>query len=483
MGARILKIGGEVAGFPERLEALRRLVEGAEGDSAYIGIVTSAPARNGLRATPLLLMYVNLVLLRSPNAGIKNKDFDGINKEHGPFTFTRDTLWTLIENLYSAAFRGLLDPERVLLVLSRQRAQIDAKLEASLPGSEAFAVGSGECMMTELLHRWLGYPILSAYETIEVGADGIPDWRSCQANVRNVFARLKRGIPFVMAGFVGVDRVGSVPDAQPLHRLLPFGGTDVTAAIVACALDQVGVLEVRKAVQGVFTGDPELLRRYGIQPRTIGTMWHRVLREAGAQPLHADAISAVHRLKPGLKIHIASCDELEAPGTWIVPKGDAEGSVVTLMNGVTGLTAVNLVKDGFDVAAGGLELICATVAAYGLSISDVATGRDAVMVSVHGEDLLEDSSRRLLFERAIRKRFAPEKFGIEGGLSIILVTGERLSAGNVDILGRVFGALGRAGIASVHHMDVGGSRVGFVVGVATQDYERAYVAIHQELFG
>ncbi len=463
----VIKLGGTTAGNPARLAEVKQLVKSGDDGVKRIGVITSAPAVGLLRATELLKVLANLSTKKRPESGVRANCFAYFQ---GMICAEIDenSIWSLVEALYVGAFKGHLSEKSVQNVMQRHFERITSqKVEYDQWCAEI--VGSGEIMMAELLSEFLGLRLIDAYACTRVGHDGHVDWRSTRTRARE----LHNGEPFVMAGF-------AASDSKEQIRTLPSGGTDITAALIACALPDVSMLEVWKEVDGVLRGDPRILELSGLKPELIDRTVHRAVREVGAQPLHADALRIVRRHKPELSVRVCNVDKPDAPGTWIVPQNGVGGETVTMMDGKTGMTALNVGFEGFNQATGALARITAHFQTLNIPIEHVATGIDSVMFTIPTQELPREERR--ILEAAIRREDRDVEFRISDGLAVICVVGETLGANNVTVLADIFCALRDAGISAVRHVDVGGSSFGIVIGLHEDDYKTGYVAIYNALF-
>lgn len=519
----LMKTGGSTVGNPTRLQNIRRL----SNRRACVGVVTSAVAVEDLRETEILTMLMNILFDRPLSLGVKDASYKAVMQHIGfndPDDVSVEDLWLLTHYVHEHAFGGLLDQAKIDTILATEFQRItnsafDMRERWSQlrqgPGREAYSspnvsaenlaggqlladyfghssidpseevhgwliVGAGEVMAGKLLAEYLGVPFIDPYAVTRINRDGTIDYNGTRTAFRQKLAELG-GSKFVGAGFAGTDAETGV-----LPSVLERGGTDITAAVYACAHPDVGVIEVRKDVNGIYRADPRILKRHGIKFDQIGITDPRAIREAGAQPLHADALSYVRRYDPSLEVNICSSDNLDLPGTRIVQQNGGTCDVLTMMEGSQKYTAVNVAYDGLNRAVGPIHQMAGHFTTLGIPIDHVATGVDSIMFAVRTSEL--EPRYKDILERAIRtdaeksREAANFEFRISGGLAFINIVGEKLGSNNVEVLAKIFVILHMHHIPCVRAVDVGGSSFGIVIGIDEEYYEKAFVVIYKALF-
>lgn len=145
-----------------------------------------------------------------------------------------------------------------------------------------YAVSRGEYIGAYLLAELLGYEFADAKEYVKLTLDGKIDFDSVKAHVKSM------GMPCVIPGFYGKMPNGKV-------KLLPRGGSDISAAAIASALDA----EYRKwtNVDGVFDG-------HGSVIETMSYDEAELLCSFGATVLQSEAVPLIKRT--GVKLTIGN---------------------------------------------------------------------------------------------------------------------------------------------------------------------------------
>ena len=182
------------------------------------------------------------------------------------------------------------------------------QLYNSLFGSADLAASRGEYLSARLMAEVLGYEFCDAASWLRFGHDGCVDFAASRALLREKAA----GKRVVIPGFYGLDHQGKV-------KVFSRGGSDVTGAIAAAALD-ADLYENHTDVDGGYSADPRLTDLAA----PVGALSYsqlQFLTAAGMQVLHPDAVEPVARQEIPLRICSAARPHL--PGTVISSKGTA----------------------------------------------------------------------------------------------------------------------------------------------------------------
>jgi len=114
----------------------------------------------------------------------------------------------------------------------------------------------------------------------------------------------------------------------------------------------------------------------------------------------------------------------------------------------------------------------------GVSFEQCPSSIDSVSVIIEDDKLggLDD----VLLEQ-INRQLEPDSISIEKDLALVAVVGEGMVR-TVGISGKIFGALGRAGI-NVRVINQGASEMNIIIGVSGADYETTVRTIYQAFIG
>jgi aspartate kinase len=304
--------------------------------------------------------------------------------------------------------------------------------------------------------------------TDEVFQGASPDMAATQARVE---ARL---LPLCAAGQVPVVTgfIGATPEG--VVTTLGRGGSDFSAAILGVALgaDEVWIWT---DVDGVMTADPRIVPN----ARTLPDLMFREMSELafyGAKVLHPKTIRPVIERK--IALWVKNTFNPAHPGTRILPDNGVTHGVVRAVTAFKGQQLVTVEGRGMLGVPGIAARTFAAVARTGTSIAMIsqASSEQSICFSVPQESVaavthaLEDEFHRELARRDVDRISASEEFAIV----TVVGAGMRHTPG---IAGRVFGALGAAGV-NVIAIAQGSSECNISLMVAAAEANAAMRAIH-----
>lgn len=280
---------------------------------------------------------------------------------------------------------------------------------------------------------------------------------------------LNQGIVPVVTGFIGATP-GGVPTT------LGRGGSDYSATILGAALGAQETV-IWTDVDGVMTADPRLVPA----ARTLPEISYNEAAELayfGAKVLHPNTLRPV--TAAGVPVWIRNSFAPEKPGTKISAKG------VSASGGVKALTAirdVTLVTVGGPGIVGRPDVLARSFAATAETRTSVllvsqSSSQNDICFAIPSPD-----QKRTL--EALRNAFAPEiaEQTVEhvtgnSNIAIVAVVGENMR-GIPGIAGRVFGALGRAGV-NIIAIAQGSSEYNISLIIEVSAMQRAVAALHAE---
>ena len=275
------------------------------------------------------------------------------------------------------------------------------------------------------------------------------------------------GIP-VITGFVGATADGVV-------TTLGRGGSDYSGAILGAALaaDEVWIYT---DVDGVMTGDPRVVS--GVT--TLETLSYREMSELayfGAKVLHPKTV--LPALERGIPIRIKNTFNPSHRGTLVLGKSDGTDRQ---LKGVTAIRAQSLITiegRGMLGVPGIAARAFGGVARTGTSISMIsqASSEQSIcfLVSAAAAPLVVDALRRE-FAHELDRRDIEAIWSLDQ-VVIVTVVGGAIKQ-TPGVAGRVFGAVGTAGI-NVVAIAMGSSECSISLVVDTADADRAVQALHQ----
>ena len=226
-----------------------------------------------------------------------------------------------------------------------QTEELDALAAHLGPGvQEDWLLSRGEYLTAKLLAELLGFRFVDAAAWLRFDEAGRVDLAAAARALR----ACAEGRPVVLPGFYGAMPDGTI-------RTFPRGGSDITGAIAAAAL-QADLYENWTDVPGVLSADPALTQA----ARPLRQMRYdqlELLSALGAQVLHESAVAPIR--EAGVPLVIRSTVLPDMPGTYIAadsvwdardpsacfavrPRG-AKGSLYRALPGADSFTVIGAV--------------------------------------------------------------------------------------------------------------------------------------------
>ena len=339
--------------------------------------------------------------------------------------------------------------------LEGEFAALRAKMDKGISQDEL--VSRGEYFAARLMADFLGFHFVDAAEWLVFNLDGSVNEEQSYQNLRCAAAGRKIVIP----GFYGAMPDGTV-------KTFSRGGSDITGALAAAALD-AGVYENWTDVSGFLMADPKIVK----DPLPIERITYGELRELsyiGAQVLHEGTIFPVR--KKGIPLNVRNTNQPDHPGTIIKENFDDEGEqAYGLITGIAGrknYTAISITKVGLTSEVGLLRHLLEIVAKYNVSVEYLPSGIDYVSLVVEAEDV-QACLYQLLGE--LEREIRPDSIQVVENLAVLAAVGRRM-AFTPGISGKIFGALGAAGI-NVRMIMQGLAELNMLIGVENKDFDNA----------
>ena len=280
---------------------------------------------------------------------------------------------------------------------------------------------------------------------------------------------LVKGTVPVVTGFIGATGDGVI-------TTLGRGASDYTAGILAAVLDADQCL-IYTDVSGVMSADPRTVK----DARPLPMLSYAEMAELayfGAKILHPRAV--LPALEKRIPVRILNTFAPADHGTTISGSAVLDGSVVKATTSLGGLGLVTVQGVGMSGVPGFAARVFDTCAAENVSVLMISqsSSENSICLVVP-----EDASGRLrtaleLMFRAELQRHDVERVSVEAPVAIVAAVGEGMR-GAPGVAGRVFGALGRAGV-NVMAIAQGSSELNISLVVAERDRDGAVLAIHGE---
>ena len=327
--------------------------------------------------------------------------------------------------------------------------------------SRSFVASRGEYLCARLFALWMKLPFVDATDLMVFDEDG----KLNQARtLRQVRAVLSDTFTAVIPGFYGADSRG---DIHTFSR----GGSDVTGALVAAALD-ADLYENWTDVTGFRSADPRIIP----DASYISSLTYRELRELsymGASVIHEEAVFPVRNA--GIPTSIRNTINPHHPGTLIVPCLRQIGKLpaVTGIAGKRGFTTIILEKMNMNDEVGFGRKVLSVLETHRINFEHLPTGIDALCIMVNSESL---NSKKAQVLEEIESAVHPDAISIQEGIALVACVGTGLFKLHGTIA-RLFTAVAEQGI-TIRTMFQAPSELSIIIGVDEQHLETAIQAIY-----
>ncbi len=281
--------------------------------------------------------------------------------------------------------------------------------------------------------------------------------------------------PYLASGRVPVVTgfIGATPDG--LTTTLGRGGSDYSASILAVALGAKEVW-IWTDVDGVMTADPRLVP----EARTIPVLSYREVAEMayfGAKVLHPKSIQPA--IQHGIGLRVCNTFNPANPGTRLVSERETNGhGTIKAVAAIRGLQLITLSGTGMLGVPGVAGRIFSAAATTGISVPLIIelTSEQAICFPVPKERSAEVIRALYNHLADVFQRGDIERADTSAEVDIITVISPALRSTS-GVAGRIFGALGEAGI-NVLGISFGASDVSINLIVGAQDTQHAIERLH-----
>ena len=325
-------------------------------------------------------------------------------------------------------------------------------------------VSRGEYFSAKLMAAYLGYNFVDAADWVKFNMDGTVNTELSYDAFRDAAA----GQGVVTPGFYGSMPGGHI-------KTFSRGGSDITGAYAAAALD-ADVYENWTDVSGILMADPRIVD----DPMTIPQVTYDELRElsySGAQVLHEGTIFPVR--EKGIPVNIRNTNAPDHPGTIIQEDFEktelVEDRFITGISGKKDFSIVHLSKRGLSNEVGLLRRILTIYERHNVSVVYVPNGIDSVSVVVETDDI-EPVLYTILAE--IQQEIQPDTLTVFDELAVVTAVG-RYMARTPGISGKLFGALGKAGI-NIRFITQSPDELNIIFGVENKDFKRSIQVLYDK---
>jgi aspartate kinase len=287
--------------------------------------------------------------------------------------------------------------------------------------------------------------------------------RIIEIRPKRILEALEAGNVVIIAGFQGLS---SAYEITTLGR----GGSDLTAVAMAAAVG-AEVCEIYTDVGGVMTADPRVVPEARLIER-IGYDDMLELAAAGAKVLQSRSVELARR--SGLRLHVRSSFDDEAPGTWVQEVDDDMEDVL--------ISGVALETDEAKVTFDGVPDTPGVAAALFKAVASVGVSVDMIVQNVSHEgatDLsftapIADVSSLESTIGGIAQQVQARDWSVDDGVAKVSLVGAGMKS-QPGVAADMFDALATEGI-NIEMISTSPIRISCVVRKA--DAERALRVVH-----
>ena len=422
---KVLKFGGSSMADAGQYRKVREIVE---SDPARRVVVVSAAGKrrsDDTKITDLLyLCYAHL------QYGVSGED-----------------IYQMIVDRYCS----ICDELGLKTDLEGEFAALRQKMASGISQDEL--VSRGEYFSALLMAEYLGFDFIDASRWLYFHYDGTIDQGKSYATLRT----LAKDRNVVIPGFYGL-----MPDGK--IRTLTRGGSDITGALAAAALD-ADVYENWTDVSGILMADPRIVDH----PKTIDRATYSELRQlsySGAQVLHEMTVFPVR--EKNIPLNIRNTNEPNHPGTLISDDFIEPRNTQRFITGIAGkcdFSIITISKKGLSGSTGTLRTILGVIEKNSVSICYTPSGIDCVSLAMPTEKL---SPHLYTIVDEIRSEVKPDSIKVTDNIAIVAVVGRKM-AFRAGTSGKIFAALGQHGI-NIRMITQGPEELNIIIGVDNKDY-------------
>lgn len=319
-------------------------------------------------------------------------------------------------------------------------------------------VSRGEYLNAKLMAEYLGYTFIDSKDWLCFSYDGKVDFDKSYAALKQLFSTEKK---VVLPGFYG-----ALPDGE--IKTFTRGGSDVTGAIAAAALD-ADAYENWTDVSGILMADPRIVEN----PRPIEQVTFSELRELsymGADVLHEETVFPVRQ--KNIPLYIKNTNDPSARGTLILEEfeRESEEDKKRFVTGITGrkhYSIITLSKARMNKEPGFIRHALKIVEKYGITVEYITSSIDSFSIVVATKQI-EFSLHELNAD--LNEVLNPDRIKVDHGISLVAVVGRRM-AWNVGVSGRLFATLGENSI-NIRMIEQGSDEINIIIGVDDKDFKK-----------
>ena len=432
---KVAKFGGSSLAGAEQFRKVKEIIQ---SDPGRMFVVVSAAGKRSSKDSKITdLLYLTYAHI---NYGVSHED-----------------IFSMIEDRYYA----IRDELGLTFDLESEFAKLRAELNRDI--SVDYLVSRGEYLTARLMSEYLGYSFVDASECVFFSYDGQIDFERTYAAVAERALRAPR---FVMPGFYGALPNGRI-------RVMSRGGSDITGAIVANALD-ADIYENWTDVSGILMADPKVVSN----PKPIEFITYQELRELsymGASVLHEESILPVK--EKNIPLNIRNTNRPQDAGTMILDSIDDATASSGLITGIAGrrsFTVLTIYKKHISTDTRIIRRTLEMLEMYKVEVEHITLGVDSFNVVLPTAQI-NDRIYDIIAD--IKRELKPDRIKMDDNIALIASVGRRM----VSVPGssaKLFGALGENNI-NIRMIAQGSEEISIIVGVDNKDFERTIRTLYE----
>ncbi|MCT4621824.1 MAG: aspartate kinase [Marinisporobacter sp.] len=336
----------------------------------------------------------------------------------------------------------------------------EIKEKISKGASVDYTASRGEYLNGIILAEYLGYDFVDPKDMIVFDEFGSLDADKTKELVEKSLKEHKHA---VIPGFYGAMPSGEV-------KTFSRGGSDITGSIVAQAVG-AKVYENWTDVSGFLMADPRIVEK----PKQIEKITYQELRELsymGATVLHEESVFPVR--EACIPINVRNTNEPDNKGTMIISdKESIHANTITGIAGRKDFTVISIQKNRMNADISFVRRILSILEVNSVPVEHLPSGIDNISIVIDDEYL---GSKLNKVVKEIREQCKPDAIEVYPNMALIATVGHGMVYTR-GVAAKLFTSLAEANI-NIRMIDQGSSEINIIVGVETNDFERAVQAIY-----
>ncbi len=272
----------------------------------------------------------------------------------------------------------------------------------------------------------------------------------------------------VFPGFFGYSKEGTLVT-------FPRGGSDITGSIVAAGTN-ADLYENFTDVDSVFAANPNVVEN----PVKIKRMTYREMRElsyAGFSVFHDEAL--IPAFRNSIPVCVKNTNNPSSSGTMIIAEREYFMNPVIGIAADEGFSTIYVRKYLMNREVGFGRKLLQILEDECLSYEHMPSGIDDTSVILRQNQLTPEIEERIV--KRIREELAVDDVYIEKDFAMVMIVGEGMH-NTLGVSARATAALARAKV-NIEMINQGSSEVSLVLGIHSEDADRAVRELYQEFFG